>query len=664
MDFIFGCWSDRRSSVDCRGVTERMTAFFERQGVPYEVFPFDPHFAGGAASFITEKSKLRRCVLEEPELIAVGDVTLYDPPEPSVDGPVPSPLAGVAKAHGDENRLARLNGDFAAAVYDRKSGAMTLIRDHCGIVPLHYSQAGDACAFASLVRPLLLTPWATDELDEIALATYLVLMAPGRERTYFTSAKSVLPASRVVVDSSRPAVSRKYWLPRPAPGLKVRRAEEAYEAVREQLVRAVVSRAKDVDNVGIKLSGGLDSSAIAGILCAKFPERTFQAVSGALPLGSTNPKGDERAYIEETKKRYPNLRVTYETAEGVSVLAGAEHWWTWLASPVTNEYWYLESSILRRAKDAGVRYLFSGFGGDQCVSTKGHAFLAECIFGFRPLLFLREFRRIAEKEKLSAIKVVRYKIAPVVLPAAIRRPLSGWRHGPWHKIYALAPPAYQASSLKAHLRACGFFADLARSFHRSEEGGVEQFDIVAPAIEKGTSAPLGIRTRFPLIDARLLEAVMAIPWEFKVSEKLDRMLIRGAAQPFLPRIIAERPDKGYVSPDFEDRMRAAEPELRRTLDTASRGAQLRPVDVEKVAEAVNLLKTPDPQKRDLRLIRQVALPCRLAEFVTTAERRDGAPARAPAPVAAGGAPQVSACARRGESGTGTSRESGRSGIII
>lgn len=631
MDFIFGCWSDRRSSVDCRGIAARMTAFFERQNVDYALFPFDPHFAAGVASVVTEKSRLHSRTLEAPEAIAVGDVTLYDPPD-AADGSPRSPLAELVAARGDETRLARLNGDFAAAVADRSTGALTLIRDHCGVMPLFYSQHGAACAFSSLVRPLLEVPWATPQLDEIALATYLVMMAPGRERTYYTCAKAVLPASRVLVDGSNRAASRKYWLPRPAAGLKPRSAGEAYEAVRAELVRAVVSRAKDAEWAGIKLSGGLDSSTIAGILCSQFPERTFQAVSGALPPGSTNPKGDERTYIEETKRLYPNLRVAYETAEGVGALEDAEYWATWLASPVANEYWYLESSLLRRAREAGTRYLFSGFGGDQCVSNKGHCFMAECILGLRPSLFVQEFRRLAKKEALSPIGVLRHKIAPVVMPRAIRRALSTWRHGPWHRAYALAPSWAGREDLKDHLRACGFFSDPPRRFAQSERGRIASFDVIGPAPENTAAAPFGLTTRFPLLDPRLLEVVLATPWPFKVSDRHDRVLIRGAARPFLPRMIAERTDKGYVSPDFEDRLRAAKSKLLRTIDTASVSAGLSGlIAIAKVRAALDLLETPDTGNRDPRLIRQLVLACRTAEFVrsnSVAEKREASGAQA------------------------------------
>ena len=58
MDFIFGCWSHHRSSVDCRPVVEKLAAFFKQQAVPYRLFPLDPHFAVGVASFMTEKDRL------------------------------------------------------------------------------------------------------------------------------------------------------------------------------------------------------------------------------------------------------------------------------------------------------------------------------------------------------------------------------------------------------------------------------------------------------------------------------------------------------------------------------------------------------------------------------------------------------------------------------
>src|SRR5262245_29992066 len=220
MDFIFGCWSQRSSNVDCRTVVERMKGFFVGQHVPHLLFPLGPNFAAGVASFVTPPGSLGKAMVETDEVIAVGDVTLYDEASVDSNGKVRTTpaeeLLRVAKVRDDESGLAALNGDFAVAAYDKRTEALTLIRDPCGILPLHYSQHGQACAFSALVRPLLLTPWALEALDEIGLAAYLVVGAPGLERTCFRSVKSVLPASRVVLRGTRDAaISRKYWLPTP-----------------------------------------------------------------------------------------------------------------------------------------------------------------------------------------------------------------------------------------------------------------------------------------------------------------------------------------------------------------------------------------------------------------------------------------------------------------
>lgn len=614
MEFVFGSWSPHNSNIDCRAVLDAMSEFFQRQSVAFAHFKRDPNFAAGVASFSNDPARLQKCFLETQDVIAVGDVQLYGTTSSEKCG-----LARLTSLAGDEQGLAALNGEFAAAILDKQRQSLTLVRDHCGLAPLHYSFRGDACAFSSLVRPLLAVPWGSEEIDEIALASFLVIMAAGRERTFYRCAKTVLPASRVTIDAKGSLRSGKFWHPIAKAGLKFATPGDAYEAVRGELVRAVTARAHGAGQIGVKLSGGLDSSTIAGILSARFPDQTVTAVSSALPLGQASPISDEREYIEEMGQRYANLQITYETATQADPLEGAEHWATWVGSPVADSYYFLERRLAQSAANQGVKVLLSGDGGDHCVSSRATAYLAECVVRARPKSFVREFRRTQVEENLDAMRVIRHRLVPHLIPAPLMMALRRRRRGPWESEYAIASHVARNAEVEHHLRECGF-AELTNTFalriHDEEVMNLTALDSYPPSVERIAFAPFGVNLLCPLFDRELLEMCMAVPSEYKVGSKLDRMLIREAARPFLPVKIAERFKKGWFCPDFQQRIGSCSAQIRQVLSSTCENDILkRIIDYDKVHDALPLLEQPISRNFDLRMISQVLFPYRAREFV-------------------------------------------------
>lgn len=623
MDFFFGCWSSGRSNVDCRGVAEGMTGFFRQQNVPFGLFVSEPNFSAGIASFFTPVELLGQGVVETADVVAVGDVTMYDGASGGRGGAakrtVADELLSIANSCSDESRLAALNGDFAAAIRDKRNGSLTLIRDHCGISPLHFSQHGEACAFSSLVRPLLLVPWASVELDQIGLASFLLMMAPGRERTYYSSVKTVLPAGRMLFGVGQGAVNGRFWRPGPAKGVKFSNADEAYQAVRQELVRATLQRTREGETVGVKLSGGLDSSTIAGIACTSFPERKIIALTAALPVGSDNPVSDERDFVDALGQRYPNLQITYETAAGADALEGADHWSTWIAGPVSDAYYYLETRLAQAAAAQGVNCLLTGDGGDYCVSARAGIYLTECLLKMRPLAFVAEFMRVRCAEQLGAVGVVRHKLLPNIVPRGVEAWAQRMRRGPWDRNYAISPALLRMPEFMQHFRACELHeisTTPVRNFLKSEQMNLAGLDTFSPSIDRTLLAPLGLRARYPLFDWKLMEICMAVPARFKIADGLDRALIRKSAGPFLPAMIAQRPRKGWFSPDFERRFANCAVRLEAGIERASQNEMFTTlVDVDKVRAALPLLRQPPTAEFDLGLLRQLLMSYRLGEFL-------------------------------------------------
>ncbi|MBK1730818.1 N-acetylglutaminylglutamine amidotransferase [Thiococcus pfennigii] len=163
----------------------------------------------------------------------------------------------------------RFHGMFAFAIAERDSGRLTLVRDRLGIKPLYYAERPGALRFASSLPALVAGGGVDTEIDPVALHHYMhfhaVVPAP---YTILRGVRKLPPATIRVVEPDGRQRERTYWEPRFETPADERGFgfEDWQDRVLDALRRAVERRlVADVD-VGVLLSGGLDSSLIVGLL--------------------------------------------------------------------------------------------------------------------------------------------------------------------------------------------------------------------------------------------------------------------------------------------------------------------------------------------------------------------------------------------------------------
>jgi asparagine synthase (glutamine-hydrolysing) len=175
--------------------------------------------------------------------------------------------------------LKKLNGMFAFAICDLRgrSPRLFLARDHFGIKPLYYVQRGRSFAFASEAKSLLTLPGMTASLAPEALHQYLTfLWVPGPE-TMFQGVFKVLPGHYAIFQDGELSIS-EYWDLRLASNHgNGGSEEELIPELRERFLNSVRSQMVSDVPVGAFLSGGIDSTAIVGVMSqlSNAPVRTY-----------------------------------------------------------------------------------------------------------------------------------------------------------------------------------------------------------------------------------------------------------------------------------------------------------------------------------------------------------------------------------------------------
>ncbi|KAH8702678.1 asparagine synthetase [Phaeosphaeriaceae sp. PMI808] len=175
-------------------------------------------------------------------------------------------VLALYKIYGTPEFLTHLRGEFAFVLYDNRKGAQRVIavRDRYGIKPLVYTRVGSKLLVASEAKAFLPLGWKPRwDVRAIADAGWMF-----DDRTLFRGVRKVLPGHYLDITEQGGVRQVRYWDAEYEDKTKpeTRTINEMISGVRERLVESVRLRLRADVPVGIYLSGGIDSSAVAGIV--------------------------------------------------------------------------------------------------------------------------------------------------------------------------------------------------------------------------------------------------------------------------------------------------------------------------------------------------------------------------------------------------------------
>lgn len=440
-----------------------------------------------------------------------------------------------------EDCPSHIEGDFAFAIQDERTGAIFCARDAFGVKPFFYVHLpGKLFAFASQPHLLLALDDVPRDVDEDRIADYVDLRFDDAERTFYRAIRR-LPAGHTLTLRDGNLSIRRWWSPRDVKPLRLRGGDAAYaEGYREHFVRAVRERMRvdDPAHLGAMLSGGLDSSAIA---CVARDERRAQ---GAPPLPvlswifSDAKEADEREYQQAVLAAGGMRPLTLDSATN----DGSP--WSDLdlllpdGPPYAPNY-YLNTEAAKLARSEGIRVLLDGLGGDVTVSRGSHRFIELFTHG-RLVTLARELRALASRRGTAEPlpRLFAAHVAAPLAPATLMRLLSRVRRRKY------AEPRRFYSVREEHL-------DQLQSPFLAE--GLELFDRML--------APFGIEGRYPFFDRRLAEYCLSLPSDQKLADGYTRMVARRAMEGILPDAVRWRAGKGAPGLHIITALRARGAEL-------------------------------------------------------------------------------------------------------
>ncbi len=258
--------------------------------------------------------------------------------------------------HG-EGLLARIDGMFALAVWDARTRTLLLARDRVGKKPLFHRRTRRGLAFASELHALVRAfPDEPPEPDLAALDEYLSLQYVPAPRTAWKGIAKLPAATAMVLRSGRAPSLRRHWS-RPCGETLVAPPEELRAELRRLLERAVRRRMVADVPLGAFLSGGVDSSAIVGLM-ARASTRPIETFS----IGFPHADDSELAYARTVSKRWGTRHHEFVVSPAMTTTLRSivEHHGEPFADSSAVATWYLAKETRSQ-----VTVALSGDGSDE-----------------------------------------------------------------------------------------------------------------------------------------------------------------------------------------------------------------------------------------------------------------------------------------------------------
>lgn len=454
---------------------------------------------------------------------------------------------------------AKLNGQFAFGLWDARQRHLWLVRDRLGILPLMYATTDGRFLFASEAKALFASPYVTPRLDPAAIGEVFTRWAVCPPATVFEGIHSILPGGAACIDENGRAAEQLYWQPEFTEDQRLGCAslDEAADLLEEKLTRAVSLRLRADVPVGAYLSGGLDSSVIAGLI----------RKADSSPLQTFAVRFQDPAFDETVQQRRMAGLLGTRHHE---ILCGADE----IREALPEVIWHCETPLLRTApaplfllshlvRTSGMKVVLTGEGADELLA--GYDIFKE-----------DKVRRFWAKEPASDWRpAVLSRLYPDV-GGSLQRGNRMWQqffgkaltetgHPFYSHLIRWQNTAWSTGFLSAHLRngvRQDLLADrrlqeaLPKGWHKWRPLARAQMIEIATFLSpyllcfQGDRVAMGhsVEVRYPFLDPDVVEFCTRLPGRMRLRGLMDKVALRRLASRHLPAEIWQRPKKPYRAP--------------------------------------------------------------------------------------------------------------------
>ncbi len=487
-------------------------------------------------------------------------------------------------------------GDFCFAIWDSKRRHLFCARDPIGMMSFFYYASREFFVFSTEIKGILIHPQVSIKLNETLLGDFLLNIRAERHLSFYEPILRLPPGHRLIVKPGG-IILNCYWDWEPSGEIRLESNEAYAEAFRELFGEAVRCRLRSAYPVGIELSGGLDSAAIATLAARRLKEegKCLIAVSGVLPKDYQGPDTDERNFIEAVCQQESNVDTSYvyPKEKKINLYDDLERYFEIFNAPIGGMFGYYTRLLRREARSKGVRVLLNGAGGDQVASSQAYGYLAELAARGKWRLLCREIRAYSSIYKKSFLGIFKNEVLKLLFPSFFNK--ITWQIKtktiyPHLKNSPIHPNFYHQLQIEDRIHNLGInHCCPVLPNHRQNLLNILRRGITWGAEGDSYSVIDGLESRRPMLDRRLLEFCLSIPSGQFFQDGWKRSLIRRVMNDVVPAKILCRTTCHSFPPDFRTRFKECRPQLLQQISRISPNDLVRRyVDVDKLNHLLSI----------------------------------------------------------------------------
>ena len=417
--------------------------------------------------------------------------------------------------------LQKFNGMFAFALFDKKNNQVFCARDRVGVKPFYYSNTHDAFAFASEYKAFIKSKLVAFEINETQQFDFIVNgNLENTEQSLFKGIDELKPSHYLVYNlkSHNFQITNYYTLPTQLNSSN--NEQQLIELIEEKLVNAIKLRLRSDVEVGSCLSGGLDSTIIAGIVKHLQPSKQMKLFTAVFP----NEKFDETNYAKLASEHVNgNWKTVSPTAD--EFFRDIENLNYCQDLPVWSTSTYSQHRVMKLAAENNIKVVLDGQGADELFAGYSHHYMA---------LWKEEFsfKKINDSKQTisNAYKLFGKQLVKDAFGLSIDYSNYFIEN---KKRFGKSKNEKLASTLNEQL--ANDYKGRLKSFLKCEDR---------------CSMAFGIESRVPFADdVELVNLIFSIQGNRKISHGVSKYLLREATKKYIPQQIYSRRDKiGFETP--------------------------------------------------------------------------------------------------------------------
>ncbi|SHH95235.1 asparagine synthase-related protein [Clostridium grantii] len=465
-----------------------------------------------------------------------------------------------------------LIGDFTFAIWDEKNKNLFCARDHVGKRTFYYYYGEDFFAFATVINPIFEVLNKRPDLNEKWIADFLVLPLVVQEiqnnETVYESIYQLPPASHLDLHNKEITI-HKYWNPlEEIKPLKLKSDKEYVKAFNEVFYEAINCRLRSTAEVGVMMSGGLDSGSVACIAAKQLSKKNKRLKAfSSIPMKEYNNNlqngiiADESKYIKSIVDLYNNIDLTLCRSENENSVTNIGFLIDILEQPhkiIENLFWY--NHIIENACKNNCKILLNGQCGNMTISY-GY-FMPHVLSLFRKgkiFNVIKEINGYSNLYRIPKNHVVK-KTLKAVMPYSIRKFMTKniYKNKDIFEMSLINQHLISKWNLESRIKDNGYYNYPFRYIDSKEL----QRNVVDPValsqlalVETKLSLAHGIVERDPTCDKRVIEFCLSLPSGQFVRAGKERTLIRRATEGVLPdKIRLNYEERGRQGADWVQRL--------------------------------------------------------------------------------------------------------------